>query len=164
VRELCVRNDELAVMNNELGVRHLKRSKLIKNSPDVNCEKRSLNHVLIVDDDETSCFISQKLFELYFHISELKIVRNGRKAIDYLIEHSTGYPDIIILDINMPIMNGFEFLDYYHHHGMHGTSKIAMYTSSKLCNDRDRALLYPDVIAYLEKPLTVEKLNTLIVS
>ena len=73
--------------------------------------------VLLVDDDEINNFISIKLIKKALLNTEIVACLNGKFAIDQLVEMQKKgpekLPDYILLDINMPIMNGWEFLDEY---------------------------------------------------
>jgi CheY-like chemotaxis protein len=116
----------------------------------------SLNSILTVDDDEGDLFIcSYTIRKFDPNIKVLKAL-NGREALDVL--HATT-PDAIILDINMPIMNGFEFLDRYAIEFERHAPVVAMLTSSHLAADRERAMRYNFVKSYFEKPLTPENLR-----
>ena len=93
------------------------------------------------------------------------IFKNGKEAYDHLsiiIKENKSLPDIILLDINMPIMGGLEFLSNYETQGFLGKTKIAMYTSSIREADKKIAFKYKDVFEFINKPLTHEKLIDLI--
>ena len=112
-----------------------------------------LSSILTIDDDEGDLFIcSYTIRKFDPGITVLKAY-NGREALDIL---RTTMPDAIILDINMPIMNGFEFLDHYAREFERHAPVVAMLTSSHLAADRERAMHYDFVKSYFEKPLTVE--------
>jgi len=124
--------------------------------------RKQINHILIVDDDEVSAFVTQRLLQLFNTAIKLSHVENGKKAIMLLENFESNCPEIILLDINMPEMNGFEFLDQFYKNGWCGKSKIAMYTSSNLLDDKIRALQYPDVVAYFQKPINKQKVKQLL--
>lgn len=114
-----------------------------------------MNKVLLVEDDETTNFIS-KLILKSAGIDDVKEALNGKEAFDYI---ENACPDIIFLDIKMPVMDGWEFLDEKKTKAPCKKLKIAMLTSSVHPVDKKRAENYPCVIAYLEKPLTKEKID-----
>jgi CheY-like chemotaxis protein len=92
---------------------------------------------------------------------------NGRFAIDQLVDiqkrDPEKLPDFIFLDINMPIMNGWEFLEEYQRLNIDplGKSKIFIISSSVFSNDINRAKSYPIVKSFISKPLSVEKIKEL---
>ncbi|MCJ8211290.1 response regulator [Mucilaginibacter sp. RS28] len=124
--------------------------------------------ILLVDDDEINNFISIKLIKKALVSSEIKACLNGKFAIDELKKlkeaPSPGLPDYILLDINMPLMNGWEFLDEYKRLDIdpEGKSKIYIISSSVFSNDINRAKSYrPLVKDFISKPLNIEKIREL---
>jgi CheY-like chemotaxis protein len=114
--------------------------------------------ILIIDDDETDQFICGYTIRRFD--PDIKVLKafNGREGLDALRE---AQPDAIILDINMPIMNGFEFLESYARQFPGPGPVIAMLTSSKLSTDRQASLQYDFVKSYFAKPLTADHMETL---
>lgn len=119
-----------------------------------------LHSILTVDDDENDLFICDYTIRRFDPAIDVLKAMNGREALDLLKQTR---PDAIILDINMPIMNGFEFLDHYAAEFNDHAPVVAMLTSSHLAADRERALQYDFVKNYFEKPLTAENLRIMTV-
>lgn len=123
--------------------------------------------ILLVDDDEINNFISIKLIKKALLTSDIMACLNGRYAIDQLVDiqkrDPEKLPDFIFLDINMPIMNGWEFLEEYKRLNIDplGKSKIFIISSSVFSNDINRAKSYPIVKSFISKPLSVEKIKEL---
>ena len=123
--------------------------------------------ILLVDDDEINNFISIKLIKKALLTSDIMACLNGKFAIDQLVDiqkrDPEKLPDYIFLDINMPIMNGWEFLDEYKRLNIDplGKSKIFIISSSVFSNDINRARSYPIVKSFISKPLSVEKIKEL---
>lgn len=121
--------------------------------------------ILLVDDDEINNFISIKLIKKAVENTAISACLNGRFAIDELVniqKHDPSLlPDFILLDINMPIMNGWEFLDEYKRLNIdpEGKSKIYIISSSVFSNDINKARSYPLVKNFISKPLSVEKIK-----
>ena len=115
--------------------------------------------ILIVDDDEIACFVAERMLEPLDIASEIKSLYNGKEVADYFEEANGNFPDFVLLDINMPLMNGFEFLEWYEKNGFKGTTKFAMYTSSERPADKERAEGYEDVIGYISKPIDKVKIE-----
>ena len=124
--------------------------------------------ILLVDDDEINNFISIKLIRKAIENADIKACLNGRFAIDELSEMQKDdpdkLPDFILLDINMPIMNGWEFLDEYKRLNIDplGKSKIYIISSSVFSNDISKARSYPLVRNFVSKPLSVEKIKEML--
>ena len=127
-------------------------------------------HILLIDDDEINNFISIKLIKKALSNAEISSCLNGKLAIEELTElHKVSpdnLPDFILLDINMPIMNGWEFLDEYKRLNIDtkGKSKIFIISSSVFSNDISRAKSYPLVKNFISKPLSVEKIREMLES
>jgi len=123
--------------------------------------------VLLVDDDEINNFISIKLIKKALLNTDIMACLNGKFAIDQLADiqrkDPAKLPDYILLDINMPIMNGWEFLDEFKRLNLDplGKSKIYIISSSVFSNDINKARSYPLVKDFVSKPLNVEKIKEL---
>lgn len=112
-----------------------------------------LQKILLVDDDKS--FISLNRATLKY--SEVKCqvddCRNGKEALDY-ITNTQQQPDVILLDIDMPVMNGFEFLDQLKQNkNLRKHPKVFMLSSSYSDNTRTKSMQYPFVVGFFEKPL-----------
>ncbi len=117
---------------------------------------------LIVDDDSIIIFIHKKLVGRCGFPVAPETYLNGREALDNLIasaDESTH--SLILLDINMPVMSGWEFLDAIQNQPFAKHMKVAMVTSSVDASDKLKAKTYSQVIGFLEKPITVDMLNDL---
>ncbi len=122
-------------------------------------------HILIIDDDEINNFIAGKLIKKVQENTVVSTCLNGLEGINYIKSKidMDDFPDVIFLDINMPIMNGWEFLDLYSE--LEGTIKkevtINMLSSSVYNEDIEKAKIYPSVNKFISKPLTIEKIQNL---
>ncbi|SNY93590.1 Response regulator receiver domain-containing protein [Cohaesibacter sp. ES.047] len=112
--------------------------------------------ILIVDDDESDQFICQYTIRKFDASIKTISAYDGQEALGILRETT---PDAIILDINMPIMNGFEFLARYEADFDHHVPVVAMLTSSVLGKDQEQAMQYDFVRTFFEKPLTMDHLQ-----
>lgn len=122
--------------------------------------------VALLDDNSIVNFISRKTMEDCGFADKIIEFTLGKKALKFLeknAENPRELPDIIFLDIKMQLMNGFEFLDNFINlpESVRRKVKIVMLTSSLVDFDRERALNYENVIEFLNKPITREKLNNL---
>ena len=124
--------------------------------------------VLLVDDDEINNFISIKLIKKALLNTEIMACLNGKFAIDQLVEiqrkDPDKMPDYILLDINMPIMNGWEFLDAYGK--LPGRDKpkpvIIMLTTSANPADKIKAKNVYKTSGFETKPLTAKTLEAIL--
>jgi CheY-like chemotaxis protein len=133
---------------------------------------KKVNCILLVDDDESDNYYHEYTIKKADISEVLKIVTDGSLALEYIFkaghnEQSEDYPlpDIIFLDINMPRMNGFEFLEEYKQldERLRSGIVITMLTTSLNPHDKERAIQSGSVSEFLNKPLTVEMLNTIMI-
>jgi two-component system, chemotaxis family, chemotaxis protein CheY len=123
--------------------------------------------VALVDDDKIYQFTTERMLRRLDETITLLWFKNGKEAIDYLAEHhsnSAELPGVVILDINMPLMNGWEFLDHYQRIQESMSKPIEIYMMSSSIDERDmqRAREYACVTDYVEKPITTDTLRTLL--
>lgn len=118
--------------------------------------------VVIVDDDAVVLFLHNVLVERSVLPSPCGTLKNGKEALDFIDQSDVKkIPYLILLDINMPVMNGWEFLDALQEKDFKENIFVAMVTSSINSNDINTAKKYPQVIEYVEKPLKKEVCQTL---
>lgn len=123
---------------------------------------------MVVDDDPVSCFINEKIIAEARLSEHSHLVHNGKEALDFIEDNckvvyvAPKCPDLIFLDLNMPVMNGFEFLDAFENldFGAKKAIQIVVLTSSTNPIDVERIQQYK-ILGYLNKPLTVDRLQTL---
>jgi CheY-like chemotaxis protein len=117
--------------------------------------------VLLIDDDYISNFIADHLLNKYKVCKNVTICRNGDEALRYLQE-TDEFPELIFLDINMPVMDGFEFIDAFRKYNMDkNKTRIIIYTASY--NQKDIEMLQSIGFSdFIIKPLNEEKLNSLL--
>lgn len=123
--------------------------------------------LLLIDDDT----IIQILFEAALSEIEAHVhytyMDTGAKALSYLRSHlqdKENFPDIIIVDLNMPVMDGFEFIEQYEQDffQLFPLTQNIVLTSSVSEKDRSRALQFKSVKGFISKPLKAEKLASLL--
>ena len=117
---------------------------------------------LLVDDDPTTNYLNRKLLQRLAVTAQVREALNGREALDLLATSCTtpdapACPALIFLDLNMPVMGGFEFLETYQQLPLaQPPIVIIMLTTSLHPTDVERAGQLP-VAGFLTKPLTEEK-------
>ena len=130
----------------------------------MNVNQKPVN-IMLVDDDEINNFITVKLIRKGFADATISTYLNGRLAIDRLKEilkrDPDQIPDYILLDINMPIMNGWEFLEEYKKLNLDPDTRITIYilSSSVFSNDIDKARSFSSVANFISKPLNIESIK-----
>ncbi|MCZ4409542.1 response regulator [Cryomorphaceae bacterium 1068] len=122
--------------------------------------------IMVIDDDSTFLFIFRKQIEKLEEIMIVNESRNGSEAISYLkgtINNLGEMPDLIVLDLNMPVMDGWDFLDEYVKICENGAQKVPVCILSSTINqaDFDRANTYESVKSFFSKPITSEQLKTM---
>ena len=127
----------------------------------------TLKNLTIVDDDNIFVFLTTKIIEQTNLVDLIKVFGNGLDAINFLKENKNNVdalPDIILLDLSMPIMNGWQFLEEYNKLNPTIGKKITIYicSSSISPDDITRAKTISEVSDYIIKPITKDKLIDLI--
>ena len=120
---------------------------------------KPINIVVLVDDDEIVKFLESRKIESTNLVQQIKTFSNGAEAIDFLKANSKNpdsLPEIILLDLNMPIMDGFEFLKGYIVLAPKLVRKISIYvvSSSLSQGDIERIDQFNAVSDYIFKPIT----------
>lgn len=131
-----------------------------------------LEKVICVDDDPIALLLSKLVLAKSDFASQVITAANGEIAIQYLERpeviaenNSSENPLVILLDLNMPVMDGWEFLEQfsttlYSQH--YKAAKVILLSSSIDPNDIERSKDFPMVSAFLPKPLTKEMLQTIL--
>ena len=127
-------------------------------------EDSSINLVLLVDDNDTDNFISKRIIEITKFAKRVEVKNSGKSALQYIEKEQNNprnLPDIIFLDINMPIVDGFVFLFEFEMFpdAVKEKCKIVILSSSN--NKRDIAKIVDNdfVIKFITKPLTEKALQ-----
>jgi CheY-like chemotaxis protein len=130
-----------------------------------------LNRIVLIDDSEPDLIYSRIVLERSGLAREVQSFESAREALAWLLAPDSHGADLILLDINMPGMDGFEFLEALRQARVcqpdKAWGKVVMLTSSPDPEDRERAASYPCVRGYLVKPLdkaVVQSLPTLLIS
>lgn len=121
--------------------------------------RMKIESVMIVDDCESDHFISQHVINKFNPSIKIFNAYDGKEALKKL-ESLETQPTLILLDINMPGMNGFAFLEEYQKWGK-PASVVAMLTSSAQEDDHEKALKYDVVKNFFIKPVSARTLEVL---
>lgn len=125
---------------------------------------KPIDLVMLVDDNDTDNFISKRIIEITGFANEVEIKNSGKSALDYLDEHKHNpdkLPDIIFLDINMPIVDGFVFLYEFENftEEVKKKCKVIILSSSDNKRDIDKIVNNDHVVKFITKPLTENALS-----
>lgn len=125
--------------------------------------KRKLKSILLVDDDKDCNYFHKLLLEELECCENIYISQDGNEAMEFITSKTDGQypcPDIIFLDINMPKMDGWEFLEKYKDLEEEAKARVVliMLTTSLNPDDRERALANKDIKGFNNKFLTNESL------
>jgi len=133
---------------------------------------QKLNCIMLIDDDEPTNFLSNMIIEDSGLAKHILIEDSGKSALKYLANSATfthsdednPWPDLIFLDVNMPAMNGWEFLDEYKELDKTHRKKIkiVMLTTSLNPDDEIRAKQITCITDFKHKPLTEQIVNEII--
>ena len=126
-----------------------------------------LNHIVLVDDNETTSFLNNRLLSRLALAEKVTTFTRAEEASQFLWSDAqtapTPTPDLVFVDLKMPGMSGFDFLEQYNQlpAAVQERTVVAVLTTSMHSADTARVAQYPNV-EYLTKPLTEEKLQRLL--
>jgi len=118
-------------------------------------------NLLVIDDDDINIFIIKKIVEKTGFAVNMVAKTNGQLAIDYLEEiagDTEQFPHLILVDINMPVLNGWEFIEAYEKMNVRKAVDMYMLSSSVYENDIEKAKTYKVVKGFISKPLSIDRL------
>lgn len=128
--------------------------------------ENKLKCIMLVDDNDADNFIHRMVIEAADCTELVVEVFNGAQALAYLKEHrqTEKFPELIFLDINMPLMDGWEFIDAYEAENFDETapSIIVMLTTSLNPDDAKRARSLKSITDFSNKPLDAVKLDAIL--
>lgn len=122
--------------------------------------KNKLNCIMLIDDDDEDNFFHKMVIRNMNITENIEIALGGEEAMKFLTKENQTPPDLIFLDINMPRMNGWEFLEEYEKLNKEQKAKavVTMLSTSENPDDKKRSEQYPEIISFNSKPLTEEML------
>ncbi len=128
---------------------------------------KSTDKICIIDDDEIYIFLMKKSFAVMGVKNEIISFLNGADALEEfhsLKDNHEELPAVILLDINMPIMDGWEFLNEFRKLSAGISNEIPIYivSSSIAIEDIEKSKTFPEIVDYLTKPVELETLVTIV--
>lgn len=126
---------------------------------------KKIDVACIIDDDPIFIFGAKRIMELANFCKSFMVFHNGKKAIENLkplMVSGENIPQLILLDLNMPVMDGWQFLDEFTKIPTDSKTMLYIVTSSIDPEDIKRAKSYEVVSNYIVKPITVAKLDEIL--
>ncbi|MBP6586110.1 MAG: response regulator [Flavobacterium sp.] len=131
-----------------------------------------LDLILCVDDDPITLMLCKMVIAKSSFASEIITAQNGEEALNYFDDlklNNLGaeikkYPSLVFLDLNMPVMDGWEFLDHFskeEYTSAFKNTKVIVLSSTIDPNDIEKSKTYPMVLDFLSKPITKEIVENL---
>ncbi|MBU3681820.1 MAG: response regulator [Flavobacterium sp.] len=121
--------------------------------------------LLCIDDDPITIMLSKMVMTRAAYANEIVTAQNGEEALAYLdrlMNENSPIPDLIFLDLNMPIMGGWEFLDAFSeekYRGYFAKSKVVVLSSTIDPRDIEKSKSYEMVLDFMSKPISKELLE-----
>jgi CheY-like chemotaxis protein len=124
-------------------------------------------HFIIIDDSQLDCFIGEKIIQNTGAYSSIKSYTQATDALEQIKNSDPGQADaitIIVLDIQMPVMNGFQFVEAFERLSENIRSKYAifMFSSSINENDKNRMENHPSILKFYGKPISKDIVANLV--
>lgn len=120
-----------------------------------------MNRIVLVDDDPIIQFVHLRIIKKYTAQTVMQF-ENGAEALTYFTgKDGSATQHLVLLDINMPVMDGWEFLDAVYENGLNDTMSVIVLTSSVDILDMEKAKNYGNIISFVQKPLTTDKVATI---
>ncbi|SDX45670.1 response regulator [Flavobacterium degerlachei] len=120
-------------------------------------------NIWVIDDDPIYQILIDKIIKKAEVFSSFSSFKNGEEAINALndsLKNMDSLPDLILLDINMPVMNGWEFMEAFALIKSLIEKPISVYivSSSIAVEDKNKSKTYPNILGYLSKPISINDL------
>ena len=116
----------------------------------------------IIDDDAIFVFVLKKLLEKNGNFGNMIDFKNGNDAIDILFSKQSELPCVILLDLNMPIIDGWQFLDQLEDSDLKDQLNVYIMSSSIDRTDIEKSKTYSIVKDFISKPVNADKLNKIL--
>lgn len=127
---------------------------------------QKLGSILLVEDDNITNFINKRLISKLEVAEDIRVATNGAEAISFIrkrLSSNDSCPELIFLDINMPVMDGFEFLQEFKRLQFEQKENVVIVVLTTSTNQNDiEKLKNSGNTDFINKPLTKEKIQTIV--
>lgn len=117
--------------------------------------------VALIDDSDVDLFVQRRFIEISAFARSVLVFQSAQKALDAISKPGQPLPDLIFLDLNMPEMDGFSFLEHLSKMSDKQNAKVVILTSSSSVADKTRAAGFGNVVSFISKPLSEIRLAEL---
>lgn len=117
----------------------------------------------IIDDDSIFVFVLKKLLEKHNNFGEVREFKTSSDALEILFENDTDLPSVILLDLNMPVIDGWQLLDKLQQSDVHKNINVFVISSSIDTTDIQKSKQYSIVKDFVSKPINLEKLDDILI-
>jgi len=126
-----------------------------------------LDLIMLIDDSSTDNFINERVIQMSGISKSIITKTNAKNALEHLLskkDNGEEIPQLILLDLNMPVVNGFAFLEEFMKlpQNIQEKTKIVILTSSEKIEDIDEIKKNPAIMDYISKPLSEKSLQNLL--
>ncbi|MFV8226328.1 response regulator [Christiangramia aquimixticola] len=120
-------------------------------------------NIAVIDDDEVYQMIIRKYIDRSQSFEEAEFFLRPLEALEYFRENRDNLPSLILLDINMPLMDGWQFLEALEkeYEDLYEKTKVYVVSSSIAYSDRDKLEEFPGLSGFLSKPIGITQLQEL---
>lgn len=126
---------------------------------------KKIDLAYIIDDDEIIFYLTKEIIKSVQFSESTETFQDGLQAINKLkevIKNGEKLPDVILFDLNMPVMDGWEFVEEFLHLDLKKEIPLFVFTSSIDPADKEKANSFPAIKGFIQKPLTVHKLDKIL--
>ena len=117
----------------------------------------------LIDDDELAIYLTENLLRVEGFSNCICTFQSAQEALNKLVGKKQRVPQVVFLDLNMPMMDGWQFLDALtpYQEALRGTCHIYILTSSLALNDLEKSKQYDLVVGLIHKPLDIGELRAI---
>lgn len=123
----------------------------------------TIKKTYIIDDDSIFVFVLKKLLEKHHNFGEVVAFKDGNQALEILFSgDNVDLPCVVLLDLNMPLLDGWQFLEHLENIELHDQLSVFIMSSSIDTRDIEKSKQYSIVKDFISKPINHEKLDRIL--